>query len=482
MITAASDKRIPHSSLLLLIVLIAALTGLFLFVVGNSSGSAVSVNGAVMASFILNGVLALVMLIAEALRRPYSLILMHWLFYACFFVIAPMSQYLSAFWCWSHPLSDDTMLTANALLFVWGALFAFFSSGGSSASRVDSFKKNIGTSFRSQEPSCPISFNTGILLGLSVLSLLFLIRLAGFENLFSRSDYSLGLDQTSSLIADKVLRGVPLFVFVLIMKKNRSKKSPLAVVTSFLVLLIAAFPTGMARYNTAAVYGGLMLLLVPVMSKKKGVFAVLFLLAFLIVFPAMNTFRYANFSIEALFQSLFASFSNIGSGFLTGDYDAYSMFARTIEYVDACGSTTGWQLITAALFFIPRAIWPSKGLGSGWTIAAAQGQDFKNVSCPLPGEGMINFGVFGVVSFAIILGVLCRKIDEAYWRKDSPWDWPAWRLFYPFLCFFLFFMLRGDLLSSFSYLIGYSVVYYALVFLFLCKSMRLPSVLMHKEK
>lgn len=482
MITAASNKKIPHSSLLLLIALIAALTGLFLFVVGSSSGSAVSVNGAVMASFILNGVLALIMLIAEALRRPYSIVLMHWLFYSCFFVITPVSQYLSAFWCWSYPLSDDSLLTANALLFVWGVLFAFFSSSRLSLSRTGNPKENVETKLRMPESSCPPSINTGALLALSSLSLFLLIRLAGFESLFSRSDYSLGLDQTSSLIADKVLRGIPLFAFVLILKASQKKKCTFTVLASFLVLVIAAFPTGLARYNTAAIYGGIMLLLFPAMSKKKGVFAVLFLFAFLIVFPAMNAFRYANFSIETLFQSLIDSFGNIGSGFLTGDYDSYSMFVRAIEYVEAFGSTTGWQLITAILFFIPRSIWPSKGLGSGWTIAAAQGQDFKNVSCPLPGEGMINFGVIGVVAFAIVFGIICRKIDEAYWSKSSPWDWPAWRLFYPFMCFFFFFMLRGDLLSSFAYLIGYGVVYFVLVFVFLRRVKRSPDILASKKQ
>ena len=69
----------------------------------------------------------------------------------------------------------------------------------------------------------------------------------------------------------------------------------------------------------------------------------------------------------------------------------------------------------------------------------------------------MNFGFVGLFLFAAIIGKLCRKIDD----KGSL---GGWAVFYPFLCFLFFFMLRGDMLSSFAYVIGFAAVYLAMFF------------------
>ena len=79
------------------------------------------------------------------------------------------------------------------------------------------------------------------------------------------------------------------------------------------------------------------------------------------------------------------------------------MICRSLDLVSQMGSFKGKQLLGAMLFFIPRSIWPSKPIGSGATIAIYQRQSFKNISCPIIGEAIINFGIIGVIIFAVAI-------------------------------------------------------------------------------
>ncbi len=135
------------------------------------------------------------------------------------------------------------------------------------------------------------------------------------------------------------------------------------------------------------------------------------------------------------------------------------MLVRTIIYVNFHGITWGNQLLGSLLFFIPRKFWPQKPIGSGHTIATDLGWDFTNVSCPYIGEGYINFGILGVILFAITLAVLTKFGDVAYKKSvySNSKEITIIELVYPFSIGFLFFILRGDLLSSLSYYIGFMV-------------------------
>jgi len=67
---------------------------------------------------------------------------------------------------------------------------------------------------------------------------------------------------------------------------------------------------------------------------------------------------------------------------------------------------------------------------------------------PFPAEGYINFGIIGILLFAFILSLISKITDNWYKYNDL-------RLFFSlFVCFHMVFMLRGDLMSSFAYLIG----------------------------
>lgn len=446
-----TPSRMSHAFILLMLAFGAAVLALFFSVLSGLEPRDVA-GWAVVVSFVFNGVFSCWALIKDAAARPYSLVQVHWLFFLTFFVVAPLSQYAADYFCWDYPISDASYLTANVLLLVWAMVFSVFSMMG--AKHVKLAEENA-SGFFAQMPQVSRG-SVVILVSLSAAATVAIVLLVGLDNLFSRSTFSFELDQTLTLLLDKVLRCTPLFAFVFVFIRFKQSGDCLgALVVCAALLLLADFPFGMARYNAAAVYGGLLLLCTPFFRRCKGLFPLVFLLLFLVVFPAWNVFRANEFDLGLFISAAGKALSSLGEGFSTGDYDAYSMFVRSLNYAESYGPTGGMQLLGALLFFVPRSIWPAKPIGSGAMMASAQGQAFTNISCPLSAEGIVNFGILGVALFAAVLGVLCRKID----RESGS---GGLEIFYPFLCFLFFFMLRGDLLSSFAYATGFAAVFYAM--------------------
>ena len=144
---------------------------------------------------------------------------------------------------------------------------------------------------------------------------------------------------------------------------------------------------------------------------------------------------------------------------LAGDYDAYTMLTLAIDYVSTRGTTWMRQLVGVIFFWMPRAIWKNKPVGSGYFIAEQLGWSFKNLSCPLPGEAYINLGFIGILLFAISIGKIMKFLDNCYWCRDNE-DNRRIDVLYPVIMMLFFFMCRGDLLSSAAYMVAYIVVGY----------------------
>lgn len=439
------DGRISHVSLLLIIAVLMVLLCLIASIF-ESSGSFESNSFFVIGTFAINGFMGIVFLCRSIAARSFSLVQMHWIFYITMFVIAPCSQFLNGYSAWGYSLTISDYLVTNVALTVWGMLFAIFSidhSGNAAYRQKVFFSSLVKIDARAEM----------IALIVSLIATAIVIAFVGFENLFSRATFSTDLDKTMGLLFDKAIRPLPVFAFVLVLArcKQRGRFSPI-LLASFALMLIACFPTGMARYNMACIYGGILLLIIVSLFEKKGLFALLFLLAFLIVFPASNSYRWQAFTFSMFGDALLEAAGNLSRGFCAVDYDAYSMVARTIKYVGSHGATDGYQLLGVLFFFVPRALWPSKPEGSGNLVCVAQGQTQLNISSPLPAEGLINFGIIGIILFAVGAALICRSVDRWFISSRTPI-----RLFYPFACLLMFFIMRGDLLSSFAFTVGYFV-------------------------
>lgn len=445
-VSSIKVRRAACFSHLTILLVLAALTILLLLLGSIVLDGEAGKNGsiAVVTTFALNGVLGAVFLCKSIADRPFSLVQMHWVFYVTMFVIAPYSQYLYGYSVWGYSLSSDDYLVTNVVLTLWGALFAGFSGGG-----VSNASYNQKAFFASLPKVGDRA--AAVALACAAAATVVVVVLVGVGNLFTRDAFSTDLDKTMGLLFDKALRPLPVFAFVLLFAraKQRGKGGP-ALLASIALMLVSCFPAAMARYNMACIYGAVLLLACAALFEKKGLFPVLFLVAFLVVFPAANAYRWETFTLSMFGEAIVDAVGNLPRGFCAVDYDAYSMVARTLQYVGSAGATGGYQLLGSLLFFVPRALWPAKPDGSGNLVCAAQGQTQLNISSPLPAEGIVNFGIAGLLIFAVVAAIVCRRLDCWFVESESPL-----RLFYPFACLLLFFMMRGDLLSSFAFTVGY---------------------------
>jgi hypothetical protein len=144
---------------------------------------------------------------------------------------------------------------------------------------------------------------------------------------------------------------------------------------------------------------------------------------------------------------------------LEGHYDSYQNF---IYVVNQGIVTWGRQLIGVLFFWVPRALWPAKPVGSGHFIASEYNLSFSNISMNLFGEGYINFGMLGILLFVFIVAYITKYLDQMYWiHRMSGFG----KRYYPFLLGLFFFMLRGDLMSSFAYTLGtvFAVIFVSLI-------------------
>ena len=216
-------------------------------------------------------------------------------------------------------------------------------------------------------------------------------------------------------------------------------------------LILALFiipPTGVARFLSGAFYGALLLYSFPVLRQGK-IFLLLMFSFILIIFPLLNNFRYLNGNALEIFDVL----DGLSNNFQAADFDAYTMLIYTIKYTSNFGYSFGRQLLGTLLFFIPRAVWPSKPIGSGSMIVDTLFIPINgNVSCPFIAEYFINFGILGVVIISLLLGCLLNTMDKVYWAKKKYNGFL--QLFYPFLSLITIFCCRGDMMSSTSFLIG----------------------------
>ncbi len=162
----------------------------------------------------------------------------------------------------------------------------------------------------------------------------------------------------------------------------------------------------------------------------------------IILFPFLNEFRYYYSEKDINFIPDISFFNH-------SHFDAYQNFMEVIRlnYI-----TFGEQILVVGFFFIPRSIWENKPIGSGAQMALDNDYVFTNISMPFIAEGYVNFGYIGVFIFLYIFSFLMRQIDFKYLTHielSSNSYSVAKGIFF---CAAIFFISRGDLLSSFAFI------------------------------
>jgi hypothetical protein len=250
--------------------------------------------------------------------------------------------------------------------------------------------------------------------------------------------------------------------------KNKIKKR--SFIVTLLILLVCVIllknPLTEKRNAIGPIYLTVLFFFFEKHLNKNFSFFIKVFLAIVILFPLSSLLTHTFGSFDERISTLFGQDNSLDFGkiiyehFLDINYDAWNMVIVIIGYVHVYGYSFGYFLMGAILFFIPRSIWITKPQGSGETVVnkfvSYHGSEFANVSCPLPAEGYINFGIIGVVLFSILLAYYFSKLKGNI--NFNIID----KYFSIYFSFYLFFLLRGDLMNGIAYYAGFLIAYRSL--------------------
>ncbi len=400
-----------------------------------------------LANYILFSIIIITAFINTFIRKQksWSVNKFIWLYVFLFWGIVPLVQYAVGIFPWGVDISPSLAMKANLVTLLWIAvykitykLFGGEKRTGSDGPVIQDFSIN--------------NLSIIFLILYQLLIMAYFFRKTGGPVLL-RGDLTSDMFSSGSntyLVVTQVFRASSFFATAAFAYWYRSKdslKSLLLLAFSFLLMLLTNFPLALPRYMAGAFYMGLFFILVPDF-RRRYIPALLMLFIFLVLYPALAILRVPGQSAGEI-----GMVSSV-TPFLTGDFDNFSTLSMTIDYVKENGITWGKQLSGVLLFFVPSALWTGKPVGSGAFIAGSRNWDFTNISCPYNAEGFINFGLFGVVIFAVVMAYIVVRIDAAFYRSSR---FSYLRLFYPVMLGMIMFIIRGDLMSSFAYTISFIV-------------------------
>lgn len=275
------------------------------------------------------------------------------------------------------------------------------------------------------------------------------------------ADSHVKLSQLEYLLFDNFIRPMPinLLIILLFFHQNNKQvcsnfdrlKSRMLLIVFFIAAFLLVSPTSIPRFQAAALYIPLIIIFTNLWDRPYGM-QLTILGGLLLVIPFLDKFR--EYNQETFEWSINLNFLN------HGHFDAYQNFVRAIE-VDFFSE--GRQLLGSLLFFIPRSFWEEKPIGSGHALADLAGYNFSNISMPFIAEGYINFGFIGIPIFMLLLGLILGNLDRIAWSMKKNHIFNLFIYYYYLLFGMIFFIMRGDLMSSFAYIVGFTASFWFLV-------------------
>lgn len=376
-------------------------------------------------------------------KQPYSLCKIFYLFTLFFYGIAPLVQFKESKSMWSgEVLNAFDYLRCNVVLICTMMSYSVVYNISKLRCKRELTLLNTFNSV-SIEKSERWSFITVIcMVGFSLIILFLTLFINNFSifNLLLRggelTESIQEISQIESLIFGKFLRPIPVIIIIFYLLSKKIKWYVLF--TMLITALLTLAPTAVARFQAAAVYMPLFLLMFPFVAKGNR-FVYAFVFGILFIFPFLNLFRY--FGNEDI------SFTLNTEMFLEGHFDAYYNFAYLLKYPII---TYGYQFLGVVFFFVPRALWPTKPIGSGYLLADEYGFSFNNISMTFPAEGYINAGFFGIFIFICILAYISARLDIKFWMTNT--TTLASRVRYFVMLGMIFFLMRGDMMNGIAFL------------------------------
>jgi len=384
-------------------------------------------------------------------KEPYSLFKIFFIFTLFFFGIAPLFQFYNNTQIWySRPLAESEYFFTNILIIFIITLYLVMYRYFRFLRKHKREKINV---------IYPLSRNANkkkiLLIALSSLSFLLTFYSNGFNivpMLIRGGDLVQSSVQSSNnsdgqiqwLILANFVRPIAMMSFLYYVVNSIKIKIDFVFLLLLCLAIITCFPSSLSRYAVAGFYIPFCLVLFKYM-RRINVFSISLILGLLVVFPFLSLFR--NYSKETELK-----FSNTFDMFLTGDFDSYQNFALILSH-DLI--TNGNQILGVVFFWVPRTLWNGKPIGSGAFIGEKLHFFFTNVSANYFAEGYLNFGFLGIFLFLLALAFFTAKIDSIYWNNNYESKNSYFKIIYMTILGLLFFILRGDLLSSFAYTLGF---------------------------
>lgn len=132
-----------------------------------------------------------------------------------------------------------------------------------------------------------------------------------------------------------------------------------------------------------------------------------FLIGFYFVFPILGS---ASRTDNVVFNFGFKQISEYMSH---PDLDNAIMYIVGYDAVNSTGFFWGKNVLSAILAFVPRTLWEGKSLGLGSEIIERYGDYFSNISSPYFLEWYADFGFFGVMLGAAVLGFAMARLQRS---------------------------------------------------------------------
>jgi hypothetical protein len=151
-------------------------------------------------------------------------------------------------------------------------------------------------------------------------------------------------------------------------------------------------------------------------------------------------------TVSGTFSEITGSFKRLPVDY---NFDSFQVISFTKIYSEKNGFSYGRQLLLPLFFWVPRTLWPNKPIGTSDMVAASFDLPNLNISAPLWTEGYVNFGIFGILFFFILLGILSYHCDTILIKGDGS---NAQIIMASFFSANMIILLRGDLTTGTQYL------------------------------
>ncbi len=248
-----------------------------------------------------------------------------------------------------------------------------------------------------------------LIFGLCLLSLAIasVIGIDKFVN-FRREGFGIALDPTkqAEIQLSRSLSFCALILSFHLFGKIKSPPSSISLLISIVVFSFVNFPPALARFVLFGYIISIFILFYPLSAYFKKIFSIVFYpIGVLTLFPYIDHLTRGNVRKDF-------SFSPGNYIIYSGDLDSFQSVINIYNWISRDGIQLGKQLLSSALFFIPREMWEGKSYPTGSIAALKNGYSYSNISAPMPGEIFSDFGWLGLIFAGAATGLIVGAVDR----------------------------------------------------------------------